>query len=193
MRTAQTASGCGTNVLCRCTSYVYYYVLTIFLFLCLFPSFDLCTSTGYKTVFLYPTPYSLVFVHFVFFVSFVSCMHTCCACMCVVTSFYVMCVWMVVYSMPMLHTRMCSFGASMCVLFCRAIPVNLLAVPDGNSSIHCWLTDWPQMVLYTYTGCVCTQGVPIASGRQPTPTTRLLTIFQVSPLPSTIMYMYMYM
>ena len=29
-----------------------------------------------------------------------------------------------------------------CVLFCRAIPVDLLAVPDGNSSIHCWVTLW---------------------------------------------------
>ena len=43
---------------------------------------------------------------------------------------------------PYTHVFVYVFGASMCVLFCRAIPVDLLAVPDGNSSIHCWLTDW---------------------------------------------------
>ena len=43
----RTASGCGTNVLCSCISYLYYYVLTVFSFVSLFPSFNLCKSTGY--------------------------------------------------------------------------------------------------------------------------------------------------
>ena len=82
---------------------------------------------------------------------------------------YVMCVWMHVYmcmctACPCsIHTcvRLYVFGASMFVLCCRAIPVDPRAVPDGNSSIHCWLTDWAQMSrcewLYTHTRAVYVQ------------------------------------
>ena len=55
---------------------------------------------------------------------------------------------------PYMHVFVYVFGASMCVLFCRAIPVDLLAVPDSNSSIHCWLTDWHfthTQVVYVHT------------------------------------------
>ena len=33
---------------------------------------------------------------------------------------------------PYTHVFVYVFGASMCVWFCRAIPVDLLAVPDGT-------------------------------------------------------------
>ena len=77
-----------------------------------------------------PYPLLSVFVHFVSFVSFVSCMHTCCACMCVVTSFYVMCVWMLVY-MCMCTACPCSIHA--CVRLCVWC-VNVCLVLSGNTS-----------------------------------------------------------
>ena len=122
-----TASDCGTNILCSCISYLYYYVLTIFSFLSLFPSFNLCKSTSYINCITVPYP---ILPHFCT-LCFVSCMHTWCARMCDVTLFYVMCLWMHVYmcmctACPMLHTRMCS---SICV-WC----LNVRLVLSGNTS-----------------------------------------------------------
>ena len=100
-----------------------------------FPSLPLSTCVSQPVIYTHKLYYctlshTLIFVHFVFFVSFVSCMHTWCACMCDVTLFHVMCVWMCVY--------MCMCTACPCSIHtCSSISVwcvNIRLVLSGNTS-----------------------------------------------------------